>query len=69
MDEDKLFDEYNHVVHVIQAKIVEWKNCSIKVTEKWCDVFKTLEKKMIYPSKTFQQLLNTHWLFLEQMHL
>lgn len=47
MDEDKLFDEYNHVIHVIQVKIVEWRNCSKKVTEKWCEVFKILEKNQI----------------------
>ncbi|XP_060847841.1 uncharacterized protein LOC132927347 [Rhopalosiphum padi] len=46
-DEDKLFDEYNHVAHVIQVKIIEWKHCSKKVTEKWCDVFKILEKNQI----------------------
>lgn len=39
MDEHKLFDGHNHVVHVIQVKIVQK-----KVTEKWCDVFKTHEK-------------------------
>jgi len=63
MDEDKLFDEYNHVAHVIQVKIVEWRNCSKKVTEKWCEVFKILEK-ILFLSTTYQQLLNTHWLFL-----
>lgn len=25
VDEDRLLDEYNHVVHMIQVKIVEWK--------------------------------------------
>jgi len=50
MDEDKLFDEYNHVVHAIQVKIVEWRNCSKKSNrkiEKWCEVFKILEKNQI----------------------
>lgn len=36
-----------HIVHVLLIKIIEWKNYSKKITEKWCEVFKILEKDNI----------------------
>lgn len=43
VDEEKLFNEYNHVVHAVQVKIIEQKNVSKKFTGKWCEVFRTLK--------------------------
>ena len=45
MDEDNIFDEYNHVVHVINDNLKEWQNNNICVEEIWCGVYTILKNK------------------------
>jgi len=45
-DEDELFDEFNHVINIVKVKTQNWKNDS-KVEDRWCGIFKTLEKNNI----------------------
>lgn len=54
-DEDELFDEFNHVINVMKVKMQNWKNGS-KAEDRWCEIFKTLEKNNI-PIKYFTIIL------------
>lgn len=45
-DEVETFAEYNHVVNIMKVTKQVWQN-SFKVSETWCDVFKTLNIKNI----------------------
>lgn len=48
------------IVHVEQAKIVQWKKCLKNITEKWCNVLETLEKKKYF----IQELLDNYWILI-----
>ncbi|VVC37740.1 Hypothetical protein CINCED_3A017609 [Cinara cedri] len=57
VDEDILFDEYNHVVNAINANLKEWQNKYVCVEESWCAIYKILNSKSI--------LINNFWNIIE----
>lgn len=57
VDEDILFDEYNHVVNVINENLKEWQNKYVCVEERWCAIYKILNSKSI--------LINNFWNIVE----
>jgi hypothetical protein len=47
VDEDILFDEYNHVINVINENLKEWQNNYVRVGERWCAIYTILNSKRI----------------------
>lgn len=45
VDEDVIFDEYNHVVNVINDNLKEWQNNYVRVEERWCAIYTILNSK------------------------
>lgn len=57
VDEDILFDEYNHVNNVINENLEEWQNNNVRVEERWCAIYKILNSKNIS--------INNFWFIVE----
>ncbi|VVC27326.1 Ribonuclease H-like domain [Cinara cedri] len=57
VDEDILFDEYNHVVNVINENLKECQNKYVCVEEIWCAIYTILNSKSI--------LINNFWNIVE----
>lgn len=47
LDEDDLFDEFNHIVNIFKIRVHEQqKNCT-KVEKKWCEIFEYMVNQNI----------------------
>jgi hypothetical protein len=63
VDEDILFNEYNHVVNVINENLKEWQNNYVRVEERWCAILNTIKFYTILNNKRI--LINNFWKIVE----
>jgi len=48
VDEENIFNEYNHVVNIINDNLKEWQNNCIRVKKRLCGVYTILKNVYIF---------------------